>query len=275
VDNVIVDARTALLDALAALNEHRDQVIVVGAQAVYLRTGGADVAVAEFTKDSDLAVDPRGLANAPLLEDAMRRGGFYPAASRQPGAWVNRAGIPVDLMVPDALSEGSSSHRAGWIGPHSRTATRRAVGLEASVVNNDVLLISALDPSDTRIFNARVAGPAALLIAKLHKIDERRGQPHRLNDKDAHDVYRLLVATTDMTALGATFQRLLVNPDAGSVTQRAIDHLPVLFADGPDAIGSIMAGRAEEGIGDPELVAASVAALAADLFRSIVHTPGS
>lgn len=264
-----MEARAALLDALAALNEHRDKVIVVGAQAVYLHTGGADVAVAEFTKDSDLAVDPRGLADNPRLENAMRRGGFYPAANGQPGAWVNSAGIPVDLMVPDALSEGSSSHRGGWIDPHSRTATRRAVGLEACVVDNEVLPISALDPSDTRIFNARVAGPAAQLIAKVHKINERRDQPHRLNDKDAHDVYRLLVATTDMTALGAAFQRLLADPVAESVTQRAIDWLPSLFADGPDAIGSFMAGRAEAGVGDPELVAASVAALTADLLSAI------
>ena len=40
-----------------------------------------------------------------------------------------------------------------------------------------------------------VAGPAALLVAKLHKIGERVGSPDRLNDKDAHDAYRLLVAT--------------------------------------------------------------------------------
>jgi hypothetical protein len=265
----MVAARAALLDVLGALDEHRDKVVVVGAQAVYLRTGGADVAVAEFTKDSDLAVDPRGLASEPLLQDAMKRGKFYPVANGQPGAWVNIAGIPVDLMVPDALSEGSSSHRGGWIGPHSRTATRRAIGLKASVVDNDVLPISALDPSDTRIFNARVAGPAALLVAKVHKINERRDQPHRLNDKDAHDVYRLLVATTDVIALGATFQRLLADPVAEPVTQRAIDWLPSLFGDGPDAIGSIMAGRAEEGVGDPELVAASVAALTADLLSAI------
>jgi hypothetical protein len=50
VDNLIVQARAALLDALAALDEHRDKVIVVGAQAVYLRSGQADVAIAEATK---------------------------------------------------------------------------------------------------------------------------------------------------------------------------------------------------------------------------------
>ena len=61
-DNLLVAARSALLDALEALDGLRESVIVVGAQAVYLHTGSADVALAEATKDSDLVVDPRELA---------------------------------------------------------------------------------------------------------------------------------------------------------------------------------------------------------------------
>jgi hypothetical protein len=173
------------------------------------------------------------------------------------------------LMVPDALSEGGKSHRGARIPPHSNHATRRTVGLEAAVIDNDVMPISALDPADDRTFNARVAGPAALLIAKIHKIHERRDQPDRLNDKDAHDVYRLLVATTDMAALAASFDRLLSNPVSKVVTQRAIEWLPTLFADGPEALGSTMAGRAEEGIGEPDVVSAAVAALAADVLAVV------
>lgn len=45
-----------LLDALEDLADHRDSIVVVGAQAVYLRTGAANVGVAEYTTDSDLAV---------------------------------------------------------------------------------------------------------------------------------------------------------------------------------------------------------------------------
>ncbi|HUH68434.1 MAG TPA: hypothetical protein VLZ05_05855 [Mycobacterium sp.] len=129
--------------------------------------------------------------------------------------------------------------------------------------------ISALDPADVRTFNARVAGPAALLIAKVHKIHERRDEPGRLNDKDAHDVYRLLLATTDMAALAASFEVLLSNPVSQTVTQQAIDWLPDLFANGPDALGSVMAGRAEQGVGDPDVVSASVAALAADVLAVV------
>jgi hypothetical protein len=111
------------------------------------------------------------------------------------------------------------------------------------------------------------------LIAKVHKIHERRNQPDRLNDKDAHDIYRLLVATTDTAALGSSFQRLLTEPVSKIVTEQAVDWLPDLFANGPDALGSVMAGRAEEGIGDPDLVAASVAALAADVLAAVADAP--
>ena len=269
VDDLLIKARSALLDALEALNEQHDSIVVVGAQAIYLHSGHADVAIAEATKDSDLAVDPRELPDEPLLEDAMKRAGFYPNVNGQPGAWVNPAGIPVDLMVPEALSQGGGSHRGARIPPHSNKATRKTTGLEASVVDNELRSISALNSNDTRSFEARVAGPAALLVAKVHKIHERRDQPDRLNDKDAHDVYRLLVATTDTATLGSNFQRLLTDPVSKTVTEQALDWLPGLFADGPDALGSVMAGRAEEGIGDPDLVAVSVAALAADVLAAV------
>ena len=57
-NDLLVRARAALLDALDALEAHRESVVVIGAQAIYLRTASAPVAVAEATKDSDLALDP-------------------------------------------------------------------------------------------------------------------------------------------------------------------------------------------------------------------------
>lgn len=135
-DELPVRVRNALLDALEALDEHRDSVVVVGAQAVYLHTGAADVALAEATKDSDLALDTRRLEDEPLIEQAMRAAGFHQdLVKAQPGAWLSRDGIPVDLMVPEALA-GSSGRRAARIDPHARDAARRAVGLEAAVVDN-------------------------------------------------------------------------------------------------------------------------------------------
>lgn len=268
--DLLVQARSALLDALEALREHRDAIVLIGAQAIYLHTGRADVALAEATKDSDLALDTRRLADDPRIEQAMSAAGFSQAVSRtQPGSWLNPAGIPVDLMVPEALAGAAASQRRGArIPPHAKTATRRAVGLEAAVVDHAPMRVTALTEGDERSCTVEVAGPAALLVAKLHKLGERRDNPRRLEDKDAHDVYRLFVAVpTD--ALAATMTRLLADPLAGPVTEQAMAYLREMFAAGPEALGSAMAGRAEVGVGEPDTVAASVAVLAEDLLLAL------
>jgi hypothetical protein len=47
-------ARTVLLDALEALIAQHDAIVLVGAQAIYLHTGDADIAVPAFTADGDV-----------------------------------------------------------------------------------------------------------------------------------------------------------------------------------------------------------------------------
>ena len=145
---------------------------------------------------------------------------------------------------------------------------RWAAGLEASVVDNSVMEIPSLAADDPRRLSARVAGPAALLVAKLHKIAERQDHPTRLLDKDAYDIYRLLVAV-DTELLAVSLERLVDDPLAGDVTSAAIGHLLHLFAAGPEADGSAMAARTEDGIGEPAVVAASCSALASDLLAAL------
>ena len=264
----MVQARSALLDALQALAEHADSVVVIGAQAIYLHTGRAQVALAEATKDSDLAIDVRSLSADPLIEEAMRDADFIQnPVSRQPGAWVNAQGIPVDLMVPESMS-GTGRKRGGRIPPHANSATRRARGLEAAVVDHKPMEIRSLDERDSRVASANVAGPAALLVAKLHKLGEREGDPDRLVDKDAHDIYRLLVAI-ETRPMAHALKSLLGVELSQEVTREALSYLSTLFASGPEALGSLMAGRAELGLGDPEVVAASCAALAGDLIGAV------
>jgi len=266
--DLLIRARAALLDALEALVDHREAVVVIGAQAIYLHTGGASVALAETTKDSDLALDPRSLDDRPLIEDAMRAAGFdLDPRSRQPGTWINAQGIPVDLMVPEALA-GTGGRRGARVPPHSSRSMRRASGLEAAVVDHHPMRIAALEPEDLRAYTAKVAGPAALLISKLHKLAERENQPDRLADKDAHDLYRILAAVSRDQLVDSLFL-LRADPLAGPATRNALQSLRRLFAAGPGALGSTMAGRAEAGVGDPEVVSASVAALAQDLLEAL------
>ena len=129
--------------------------------------------------------------------------------------------------------------------------------------------VRALDADrDRRVHSVRVAGPAALLVAKLHKIAERLDAGRTVAAKDAHDVYRLLVALSTAD-LAEGMRRVLAAPVSAAVGEAAVRHLAAHFAAGPDAAGALLAGRAEEGVGDPDVVAASAAALAGDLLEAL------
>ena len=198
VDEEYVKARRVLLDALDALQDHRDAIVLVGAQAVYQYTGATVFAGAEYTTDADLALDPSALGTEPELEQAMQSGGFVREPD-QPGIWRSRVdNVEVDLMVPEAL--GGPGRRGARLKGHGKLAARKARGLEAALVDRAIIDIAALDPADPRSIRIAFAGPAALLVAKLHKIWERRDTPSRLEEKDAFDVYRLLqaVSTADL-----------------------------------------------------------------------------
>jgi hypothetical protein len=76
VDELYVVARRVLLDALDALEAHRDGIILVGAHAIYLCVGEADLAVAPQTTDGDLAIDPANLGEIPSIEQVLTQAGF-------------------------------------------------------------------------------------------------------------------------------------------------------------------------------------------------------
>jgi hypothetical protein len=146
---------------------------------------------------------------------------------------------------------------------------RRSRGLEAVLVDSSKMVIAALDAvADTREFEVAVAGPAALLVAKLHKVYDRIDTPSRLDIKDAHDIYRLLRAV-ETDVLSTVLGHLLVEDLSAQVTREALNHLGELFEKGSDARGSVMAGAAEELVGDPAGVAESVALLAQDLLIAL------
>ena len=101
-----------------------------------------------------------------------------------------------------------------------------------------MMTISAFDPADIRSFVVAVAGPMALLIARLHKVAERVAErdQRRLDDKDALDILRLL-QSTDTSRLAATATRLLEADIARDVTREALvvlkDHFTDARAAGP------------------------------------------
>jgi len=235
-----------LLDALEALGSQRDAIIVVGAQAVYMQTGDGDIALAPYTTDADLALTPGDLADDPLLE-ALLRDADFTLDVQQPGSWHKNVkvdgqdtDIPVDIMVPDGFAPPGGT-RSVRIEPHDKMAARKAVGLEGAVIDFDRMDVAALDSADSRVFSVRVAGPAALVVAKLHKINDRlrAGKQDRIADKDAADVYRIMQATPIEEFL-TRFRPLLEDPRSAGPTSAAVALLAELFG-APRAQGVQMA----------------------------------
>lgn len=66
-----VRARSVLLDALQALEPHLDSLTLVGAQAVYLQTGDADLAAARPPLTPTSHSIPRGWPKAQTLKRAF------------------------------------------------------------------------------------------------------------------------------------------------------------------------------------------------------------
>ena len=159
--DILVQARSALLDASDALEDHRDSVVVIGAQAIYLHTGSAQVALAEATKDSDLALDVRSLGDDPLIEVGMERANFRRnPKSNQLGAWVSPTGIPVDLMVPEALA-GNCLCRGGVGDLVVDEAVDPGVGLQVV----DVGAHAEVGPGDrAAALHAEVVPPGFVLV---------------------------------------------------------------------------------------------------------------
>jgi len=261
-DPLYVRSRRTLLDALDALEAHLDAIVLVGAQAVYLHTSDTELAVAEYTTDADLAVAPGDLADSPMIGDALTAGGFTPRV--HPGGWLSADGIFLDVMVPEALAGPGT--RGARLGAHGKRAARRAKGLEATLVDRERRTVVALDPADSRSREIWIAGPAALIVAKLHKIGERVGAQDRVRDKDALDLYRLLQAVPT-NHLTDGMKRLRADPLSSDVSAEALTILRALFTT-RDAEGVEMTVRAAGDPANDEVIRASVVVLATDLLAS-------
>jgi hypothetical protein len=259
-----VAARGVLLDALFTLAPHGKAVIVVGAQAVYLRTGEANLAIAPYTTDGDLAINPSLLGDDPRLSQAMLDANFtlmrMQEGHEEPGVWTELTEvngrielIPVDLIVPKAVAPPGGK-RDARLPTHGIGAARFAIGLEAALIDHSPMEIGALDANDARIITVEVAGTSALLVAKAHKIHDRvvGGREDRLSDKDASDVVRIM-QSTDPDTTGRTLSDLVLDPMAGDATRKAIEYLTQLFGRRGQP-GIQMAGRALQLVMDSDTV---------------------
>ena len=193
------------MDALSALADHADSIILVGAQAVYIHTGHLELPVEPFTIDADIALDPASIGNSPDITAAMEGAHFVMGVKGNPGEWEiassvedKSINIPVDILVPETLAPKTGKWSARLDG-HGKMAARKVEGLESTIVDNAWTEIRPLDPTDDRVLECRVAGPASLSIAKAYKLRDRLepgSNPDRQKDKDALDVYRIAASVS-------------------------------------------------------------------------------
>jgi hypothetical protein len=263
-----VAARRVLLDALEALEDHLDNVTLVGAQAVYLHTGAGSLNVPVMTTDADLALDTTGLHPSPEITSLMRNAGFSPGPN--PGHWLGAGDVAVDVMVvPHQADPPRPDSRAARLPPHGKQTARVTPGLEPALIDRTAHTIAAFDGSDPRTITVNVAAPAALMVAKLIKISERfdsaqRGRANRVREKDALDVLRLL-QEVDTKALVEGLTRHTSETHAAHASNGAVQFLRE-HGTSPDGQLARLAAAAVPG--DPT-VAVSFATLATQLLKAL------
>ena len=168
------------------------------------------------------------------------------------------------MLVPAAV--GGPGRRGARLDVHGNRAAMKVPGLEGALVSHAPKEISSLVPGSDRSCEMEVAGPAALLIAKVHKISERVDDPVRRAsiDKDAFDIYRILLAA-DASELASEVRLLQVNKVSSDVTAEAMTKFREFFGarSGP---GTELVVQHVLGLEDPDYIAASSEALSLDLL---------
>ena len=127
--------------------------------------------------------------------------------------------------------------------------------------------IASLEPAvDPRVIRAKVAGPGALLVAKMFKIHERRGSA-RANDKDALDVLRILQGTPTED-LARRLTSILGDSRSATTGVRALELFAEFFGN-RGGEGSVMAARAAQPVIDADQVRLTCEMLAGDLLEAL------
>ena len=266
-DANFVRARSGLLDALEALGPLREAAVLVGAQAIYeySRAHDGDYAVAPFTFDADLTLIPELLVDDPKVIDAMQSAGY--GLTDQPGIYRRADGVQVDLLVPEAV--GGRIGRGAHLGVHGNRAARQVRGLEGALVSRRPVTVRALVAADARAYDINVAGPAALLVSKVHKLLDRidADDNRRIDSKDAFDVFRLQQAVETVELIDE-INLLAATEVSTEVTAEAMAGFRELFGI-PTGRGTLLVADHVMGIEDREVIVASSVALSEELISGI------
>jgi hypothetical protein len=262
-------SRLSLTDAMRALRTISENgFIVVGAQAVYLRTSAIHTSVPPFTLDSDIVANPRLIRRPRVILQTLESAGF---TLRGHSGLYHRESLPVelrrgteiDIFVParfenDWELEGFNRQDA--------IAVMKQEGLELALFDNSPLdLVSEDEALNTSVL---VGGTLALAVAKGWKIGERFEQgPEEFAKvaKDVLDTYRLLAASS-AEELGAAARRLPKEARVIDVAGKGISYLYNLCVENDYALDLL-----DNYLSDAEerhLIRARVRSLVSELTRT-------
>ena len=146
-------------------------------------------------------------------------------------------------------------------------AARQVRGLEGALVSRRPMTVRALATGDDRACQVSVAGPAALLVAKMHKLADRidADDNRRINSKDAFDVFRLLQAV-DAVELIDEINILTSAQVSAEVTAEAVAGFRELFRT-PTGAGTVLVAEHVTGIEYRDVIVASSVALSEELLE--------
>lgn len=265
-----IKAREVLIEALEALGSHREAIILVGAQAIYMQVGEGDFGVPPYTTDADIVFDPELVKTDPKLDHILKAAGFMldRSEANAVGSWT-KDNVAVDLMIPASM--GGPGRRSARIKGQARNIIRKTHGLEACLVDNDFMEVQSFSDKSKPTISIKISGPAGLLVAKLLKIEERMtqessGQSGRVNNKDSLDIFRLL--HYEPVSLKNRLNNVIHDPKSARPAQQALDYLIKVF-EHPDSIGCMMAADAARGYANPDEVRMRASILTKRLISSL------
>jgi len=235
-------SRRMLIEAIKALSAFEEATTVIGAHAVHVWVqdawGQIDI---EATRDSDICINPTFVTEDPKIIEILTSIGIEPAHKDRPGIYglATEADLPLrlrttfDLLVPEVYAGGG--RRAARIPGQKNTATR-ATGLELTVWDRHLLTLNTVDePKD--FVETYVAGPASLLVSKVHKVHERLEQrlarPERLRPKDSGDIALLMMVSDPEEVASAMHDNIKKHPEIARVVESAKQWIVELYGDRP------------------------------------------
>jgi hypothetical protein len=266
-------SRDTLIEALQALRRlSAEGFVLVGAQAVYLRSPGIELPFPAFTLDGDVVVDPRKVRRPRAILESLEAAGFTLRGHgglyhRKNASIDTQRATEIDLFVPARFN---SDFELQGYNSRDAAAVMSQEGLELAIVDHSPLLLDAIGEKRSPLV-VEVAGPTALVVAKAWKLGERYAQGNEEFSsvaKDVLDVYRLLQAS-GAEEIGAALQAVPREPRYLEPARKAAGYLEeILTGNGPGtALLYELLGEETEA----RIIAESLDALVAE-FCSLVDT---